>query len=284
MEQLPSYVERVASGARDLPLVLLPLLNDLRAVRGGSLLSEGTLLLLNLRSDEPARPNSLHRRGRDSGPRPSFAAAPATGAAGLDPRRTRRPEPRSTGRYRERIRAGGFSTASFPAVVGDGCVARGLREGGLEGNVSIKRLLGHADRELRRLHEQGESRYAASPPLDLINNLLYYVAQATTSGARITAVRQSFRFQDVMNAQATSDVDAAETLSAPSVRLMKTVAAAIREDLTRVKDVLDIFVRKGATHVEDLAPQLEMLRKISDTLGVLGLGALRTGVRTNLIH
>ena len=63
---------------------------------------------------------------------------------------------------------------------------------------------------------------------------------------------------------------------------MKTVAAAIREDLTRVKDVLDIFVRKGATQVEDLAPQLEMLRKISDTLGVLGLGALRTRVEGEL--
>lgn len=50
MEQLPSYVERVASGGRDVPLALLPLLNDLRAVRGGALLSEGTLLLLNLRS------------------------------------------------------------------------------------------------------------------------------------------------------------------------------------------------------------------------------------------
>ena len=60
---------------------------------------------------------------------------------------------------------------------------------------------------------------------------------------------------------------------------MKTVAAAIREDLTRVKDVLDIFVRRGATQVEDLVPQLEMLRKISDTLGVLGLGALRDRVQ-----
>ena len=56
MEQLPAYVERVASGGRDVPLALLPLLNDLRAVRGSALLSEGTLLLLNLRSDEPARP------------------------------------------------------------------------------------------------------------------------------------------------------------------------------------------------------------------------------------
>ena len=60
---------------------------------------------------------------------------------------------------------------------------------------------------------------------------------------------------------------------------MKTVAAAIREDLTRVKDVLDIFVRKGATQVDELAPQLEMLRKIGDTLGVLGLGELRGRVQ-----
>ena len=36
-----------------------------------------------------------------------------------------------------------------------------------------------------------------------------------------------------------------ENLSAPSVKLMRTVSAAIREDLGKVKDVLDIFVRRG---------------------------------------
>jgi hypothetical protein len=56
MVQLPSYLERVLAGGRDLALVLLPLLNDLRAVRGSSLLSEGTLLLLNLKSDKQAQP------------------------------------------------------------------------------------------------------------------------------------------------------------------------------------------------------------------------------------
>ena len=34
--QLPTYLERVLGGGRDLALVLLPLLNDLRAVRGGA--------------------------------------------------------------------------------------------------------------------------------------------------------------------------------------------------------------------------------------------------------
>src|SRR3974390_1651628 len=56
MVQLPSYLERVLAGGRDLALVLLPLLNDLRAVRGSALLSEGTLLLLNLNSDRQGQP------------------------------------------------------------------------------------------------------------------------------------------------------------------------------------------------------------------------------------
>ncbi|HET9448846.1 MAG TPA: Hpt domain-containing protein, partial [Steroidobacteraceae bacterium] len=63
------------------------------------------------------------------------------------------------------------------------------------------------------------------------------------------------------------------------VKLMKTVAAAIKEDLGRVKDALDIFVRQGGTQVDELAPQLELLKKIADTLGVLGLGDLRDKVQ-----
>ena len=56
---------------------------------------------------------------------------------------------------------------------------------------------------------------------------------------------------------------------------MQTVAAAIREDLAKVKDVLDIFVRRGAGQPQELDSQVELLRKIGDTLGVLGLGELR---------
>ena len=63
-----------------------------------------------------------------------------------------------------------------------------------------------------------------------------------------------------------------ENLSAPSIKLMQTVGAAIREDLAKVKDVLDIFVRRGGAAPEELGPQVELLRKIGDTLGVLGLG------------
>ncbi|MBT8442352.1 MAG: hypothetical protein KJO76_08205, partial [Gammaproteobacteria bacterium] len=53
--QLPSYVDLIISGGRDIPLVLLPLLNDLRAARGRPLLSESTLLLLNIGTTDTQR-------------------------------------------------------------------------------------------------------------------------------------------------------------------------------------------------------------------------------------
>jgi len=277
MEQLPSYVDRVASGGRDVPLALLPLLNDLRAVRGRSLLSEGTLLLLNLRSDEPARPTpgqglsaaDLARRAR-----PRFQLALLGWIRGEHVEQNLE----ALAEIAAQFESHAASQPLFQLWWVVGAVIEALREGALDGSVSIKRLLGQVDREMRRLHDAGEPAYAASPPVELMNNLLFYVARASSSGPRVCGVRESFQLDEVLAASEQAG-EAAETLSAPSVRLMKTVAAAIREDLTRVKDVLDIFVRKGATQVDDLVPQLEMLRKIADTLGVLGLGQLRGRVQ-----
>ena len=277
IEQLPAYVDRVASGGRDVPLALLPLLNDLRAVHGGALLSEGTLLLLNLRSDEQARP------------------APGEGLSAADLARRLRPRFQLAllgwirgEQVEHNLDALAEIAAQFESHAATqplfqlwwvvGAIIEAMRQDGLDGNVSLKRLLGQVDREMRRLHDAGETAYAAAPPVELMNNLLFYVARARSAGPRVSSVRASFRLDEVLAASEQADV-VAETLSAPSVRLMKTVAAAIREDLTRVKDVLDIFVRKGASQVDDLVPQLEMLRKIADTLGVLGLGQLRGRVQ-----
>jgi chemosensory pili system protein ChpA (sensor histidine kinase/response regulator) len=281
MVQLPSYLERVLAGGRDLALVLLPLLNDLRAVRGSALLSEGTLLLLNLKSDKQAQP---------------VPAAPGE-------------PPLTVEQWARRLRAR-FQVGLIGWIRGErveqnldilaavaqkmeqvatrqpvfqlwwvvGAVIEALQENGLEGGVSVKRLLGLADREIKRLYEQGEARYSQAPPVELLNNLLYYVGRAESSGPRVTAVRASFRLSELLPVDETIEQER-ENLSAPSVKLMQTVAAAIREDLGKVKDVLDIFVRRGAGQPQELAPQVDMLRKIGDTLGVLGLGELRASVQ-----
>src|SRR5579864_1378763 len=282
MVQLPGYLERVLAGGRDLALVLLPLLNDLRAVRGHSLLSEGTLLLLNLRSDKQAQPQ------------------PAT--AGEPPMTVEQWARRLRSRYQmgligwirgeraeqnleilaavaQKLEQTATRQPVFQLWWVIGAVIEALQHNGLENGQSVKRLLGLGDREMRRLFAEGEARYAQNPPIELLNNLLYYVGRAESSGGRVGAVRASFRLSELLPVDESIEQER-ENLSAPSVKLMQTVAAAIREDLSRVKDVLDIFVRRGAGQPAELAPQVELLRKIGDTLGVLGLGELRANVQS----
>ena len=281
MVQLPGYLERVLAGSRDLALVLLPLLNDLRAVRGCALLSEGTLLLLNLKSDRQAQPTS---------PAPGEPPlTPAQWARRLRPRfqaglvgwiRGERLEQNLEilATVATRLEQVATQQSVFQLWWVVGALLEALSEHGVESSVSVKRLLGLADREIRRLYEQGETRYAQVPPIELLNNLLYYVARSTTAGPRVTAVRSSFRLNELLPVDDSVEQER-ENLSAPSVKLMHTVAAAIREDLTRVKDVLDMFVRRGGGQAEELTPQIVLLRKIGDTLGVLGLGELRGRVQ-----
>src|SRR6202140_4052390 len=283
MVQLPTYLERVLSGGRDLALVLLPLLNDLRSVRGSPLLSEGTLLLLNLKSDQPAQPQP--QQGEP-------AATVAQWARRLRPRfqigllgyiRGERTVQNLEilAKVAEKLEQVATTQPVFQLWWVRGAILEAVRANGLEGSATLKRLLGQADRQIKALYELGEGRYCEDPPVDLLNNLLYYVARASTAGGRIAAVRASFKLSEPLPADDSRKPER-ESLSAPRGKLMRTVGAAIKEDLSKVKDVLDIFVRRGGGRSEDLAPQLELLKKISDTLGVLGLGELRQRVQEEI--
>jgi chemosensory pili system protein ChpA (sensor histidine kinase/response regulator) len=284
MVQLPTYLERVLSGGRDLALVLLPLLNDLRSVRGSPLLSEGTLLLLNLKSDQPAQPQ-LQRQGEQS-------ISVAQWARRLRPRfqigllgyiRGERTVQNLEilAKVAEKLEQVAETQPVFQLWWVVGAILEAVRANGLEGSATLKRLLGQADRQIKTLYELGEARYCEDPPVDLLNNLLYYVARASTSGGRIAAVRASFKLSELLPVDDSIEHER-ESLSAPSVKLMRTVAAAIKEDLSKVKDVLDIFVRRGGGRSDELLPQLELLKKISDTLVVLGLGELRQRVQDEI--
>jgi chemosensory pili system protein ChpA (sensor histidine kinase/response regulator) len=281
--QLPSYLDRVVAGGRDMALVLLPLLNDMRAVRGCPLLSEGTLLSLNLRSDQQPKPQAVPGDEKTTVAQWARKSRARFQVALIGWIRGERVDHHldTLGTVATRFETVATTQPLFQLWWVVGAVIEALRERGLEGSVSVKRLLGLADREIKRLYEQGELRYAHSPPVELLNNLLYYVARATSNGPRVAAVRASFRLVELLPVDESIEQER-ENLSAPSIKLMQTVAAAIREDLAKVKDVLDIYVRRGGAAPDELAGQIELLRKIGDTLGVLGLGEQRARVQAQL--
>ena len=283
MVQLPIYIERLLGGGRDIALVLLPMLNDLRAARGQPLLSEGTLLLLNL-SPQSKPGGDKERKASGEDPiyvaqklRPKFQLALLGWIQGGD-----------TIRHLETL---AFVTQALERsanrddmyqlwwVVGG--VLESLQNGGLETSVSLKRLLGQTDRQIKRLIDEGLTAFDNHPVTDLLNNLLYYVARSSNAGERISEIRAAFNLSELLPGDEQVE-HAREALSAPSVKLMQTVASAIKEDLGRVKDVLDIFVRTGMKKSSELVPQLDLLKKISDTLGVLGLGELRGDIDSEI--
>src|SRR5712664_4578817 len=147
MVQLPSYLERVLAGGRDLALVLLPLLNDLRAVRGSALLSEGTLLLLNLKSDQPAQPAS-QRQGE-------LSISVAQWARRLRPRfqigllgyiRGERTVQNLEilAKVAEKLEQVATTQHVFQLWWVVGAILEAVRANGLEGSATLKRLLGQA--------------------------------------------------------------------------------------------------------------------------------------------
>ena len=276
MLQLPDYLERVIGGRRDMPLALLSLLNDLRTVRGQPLLSESALFAYNLAGRSTASmaaqvpaPKAVDIKGLASKVRPKFQAALLGWYKGDDAPKHLAVLADSA----EKLEQAATTPAVFELWWIVGGIIEGLREKGIEADVSLKQLLGQVDRQMKKLMEQGEGQATEEPAQDLVNNLLYYIGRATTHGKRIAAIKESFKLGELLP-QESELAEARESLSGPNANLMRTVSGAIREDISRIKDTLDIFVRMGKSDTAELAPLDELIKKVGDTLTVLGLPKL----------
>ncbi len=67
---------------------------------------------------------------------------------------------------------------------------------------------------------------------------------------------------------------ARSSLSGRNRELLDTVGNAVKEELLRVKDALDLHLRTGSDS-QDLEPQVAELGNVADTLGMMGLGVAR---------
>ena len=275
MLQLPDYLERVIGGRRDMPLALLSLLNDLRTVRGQPLLSESALFAYNMAGRTAAIPvhtppaKTVDIKGLAGKVRPKFQAALLGWYKGDEADK----HLAALADAAEKLEQAATTPAVFELWWIVGGIIEGLREKGIQADVSLKQLLGQVDRQIKRLIEQGETQTSDGPAQELVNNLLYYIGRATTSGQRIAAIKESFKLGELLP-QAEELQEARESLSGPNANLMRTVSGAIREDIARIKDTLDIFVRMGKSDTAELAPLDDLIKKVGDTLTVLGLPAL----------
>jgi len=276
--QLPDYLERLQGGHRDIPIVLLPLLNDLRACRGEKLLSESVLFAPDLSAALPASadggaaPVALQElRAQVLRLRLAFQAAllkwfrDESGS---------RQHPDRLLEILDRLRALSHGVAARELWWVAAGVIEAVRDGTLEASVTVKLLFGRVDRAIRQFAETGEGGAASRQPHDLVQNLLYYIAHSSSDGTRAGEIRRHYRLDELLPTQ--NEIEHAQgSLGGRNRNLLGTVSAAIKDDLIRVKESLDIFLRARDADPAQLLDQAEILDRVGDTLGMLGLGVPR---------
>lgn len=269
--QLPPYLERVKASRRDLPVVLLPLLNDLRAVRGEPLMSETALFTPDLTAGERA-PIQIAPTVTDTTLLKKIRQVYQLSLLGVIRNDAVLENLAKMAQVFARLeKLAGASPMRELWLVG-AAVVEGLQEKSIETGTAVKMLLGQIDRQLRSVAEESAQR----APTELLKNLLYYVAKSAGSTARLRSIKDLYRLDDALPGDALVSEERAR-MSGPDREAMKSVVDALCEELARVKDALDLFVRKSDAEksIADLATQVPTLKQVADTVAVLGLGQPR---------
>jgi chemosensory pili system protein ChpA (sensor histidine kinase/response regulator) len=276
--QLPNYLDHIKLGHRDLPVVLLPVLNDLRAARGESLLSETSLFQPDIKPSAPI--NDQQRRQFSDKQfidlarklRQMYQVALLGLLQGKDTQHNAEYLQKVAARLAKILKdtpaepLWNVATAALEGVTSKGiAVTSGIKE-------SLKRL----EPELKSLITDGSDSFNKIPE-DLLKNLLFYVAKSETSTARIDAVRKEFGLDDALPTSAELDADR-NALSGPDKSTMSSVANALIEEITGLKEKLDVLVQGKGANASQMSELLPSFKQIGDTMGMLGLGTPRTVV------
>ena len=276
MLQLPDYLESLQAGNKDSPIALLPLMNDLRAARNENLLSESVLFLPDVESveielsdveieagklaDEAKRLRTHYQLGlldflrnnNNAGLKRMYAVINALQKVSAD-----------------------ASVWRFWLVVT--ALIEGLTDEGVDSNISVKMLLGAVDRQIKLLIDVGEDEFVDNYSQELLKNALYYIGHSTSNGKRVSEIRKAYKLAELLPSESDAEGSAA-SLGGLNAELFDTVSQGIKEDLTQVKDALEIYAQSSERDSAQLSTLNEQLSRIADTYGMLGLGKSRQRV------
>jgi chemosensory pili system protein ChpA (sensor histidine kinase/response regulator) len=265
---LPVYLDRVKESRQGLPSSLLPILNDLRAVRGENLLSETVLFAPDLTvSKVEGKAAKLLVEGNELKDvvhklRQMYQIA----LLGL----IREQEIRKNVNYLAKVcaRLSKLSAGRAGQPLWQVCIAvlEGILNSAIEPSVAVKILLRQVDREIKLLLENAEAALEKAPPEHLLKNLLYYIACCKANSRYIKQIKNEYNLEASLLGDNESDE---ADFAAPDSLAMQSVVGALSQEITEIKSVLSA----AGTNAKALTKVLPLFRRVSDTMAILGMGS-----------
>ncbi|MDC1287946.1 Hpt domain-containing protein, partial [Gammaproteobacteria bacterium] len=282
--QLPDYLEHIQSGHRDIPITILPLLNDVRAVRNQDLFSEKLLFLpdLSMHEDE-AEIESIDDASNQASRMLAKKLRPVYQLALVNIIRDRSVE--ESLKRLEKIcetleeRSVSEQIARIWWIVG--ALIESVARQQLELGVSIKNLLGKVDALFRVILIIGERGLLQRQPIELIKNFLFYVAQPECDGPKAQAIKTAYRLEQFLPSESARS-EVLDNIAGPNQALLKTVAEAMKAEIETIKSTLEVYVNGDLSQVSTLKDLPQEMHIISDTLAMIGLGAQRQMIEAQI--
>ena len=275
--QLPSYLDRILGARRDLPMMVLPLLNELRAVRGEKPLSEVNFFSPASPPLVPLlEPEELARRQATDWPVVVRKLRQVLQVAQVSLFRNQGVASHLNYLTKvferlEHLCAGSPLGELWPMA---SALIEGLSAGVFENDSRVRVFLRRIDNELKRLLASGTAALNVPASYDLTRDLLFYLGQATSDTPRIKEIKALYKLEEALQISGQGYTGNNGSIG-PDRDAMRSVVTALCEELVRIKDSLDLYVRSDRQQSSELGALLLPLKQIADTLAVLGFGQPR---------
>ena len=285
MLQMPGYLERVESGQKDIPVVLLPLINELRSSSNLGPVNENELFTADTSKVAPPKPDeSVTEKDKTVAFQDNARKLRAHFQKGLTGIiRSANVKDCLARIHKVLLRLEALTEGSNVARlwwVADGFIFS-IAENGFYKEKNVHLLLSQVDKQIKRLADTGDAALNDEVPPQLLSKLLYFVARSNSKNSRVLSLKKEFNLHDSL-AESKSIKKQQEQLTKPDRTAMAQVVEVIGEELDSVKDQLDLFVRAQAKDPAQLRLLSDSLTKIADTLTILELPIPRDVIREQI--
>ena len=270
---LPSYLDRLQAGHEDLPILLLPTLNELRATYDESLLSEGSLfapdldqIIPELSGSEADAVSASHFSAWAKKMRSQYQGALLAWLKEQSKDRLLTPMQDVCRTLYIRLGRNELRRLWWIAEL----IMRGLQDEAIDSDLPLRRLFARLDLTLKAMAESGEYGPADDTITALSRALLFHAAQARPGSKATDNLRLRFRLEELIPDREAL-LRARGAVTGRDAGLFQSIGEAIREELGQVKDTLDMELRTGRIESEQRANSLASLQQLADTLKMLNL-------------
>ena len=273
---VPSYLDRLQAGHHDLPILLLPVINELRSAYDANIVSESTLFSPDLdvevpelefdssppdtQFDEPA-PVFLELMKRQ------YETSLLQWLQGQDKLVLLEPIQSVCETLSKRLE--GLQTKRLWWIAS--IVVNGLLDDVTENDLQLRRLFARLHLTIKMLAEKGEAGLDLQAVDELSQALLFHIAQAKPGNADVELLRERYKLNELVPDRGVL-LRARGAITGRNRELYISLGKAVRDELSLVKNALDLELRTGEVEQVRRQQSHDALLRLKDTLEMMGLG------------